>query len=152
MTVRVLLASAALAFSSIAPSIAQAAIKHQIHIPRQQLGSALAELAKQTRIQLVYSADLVEGRNTEDLSGSLTPEEALSRLLDETGLRFEFLDRQTVTLLAQEGGGQTPASGREPERSRSDESDAPALEEVIVAPSIRNARSNTAVPVVPSTS
>jgi outer membrane receptor protein involved in Fe transport len=98
MSLRILATSIAIALSTATPSLAQAAIKHQIDIPRQQLGSALAELARQTRIQVVYSTDLVEGRDARALNGALTPEEALDLLLAKTGLRFEFLDAQTVTL------------------------------------------------------
>jgi iron complex outermembrane receptor protein len=86
---------------------AQAGIKHQIEIPEQGLGSAIATLARQTNIQVVYSAGLVEGRRAQSLSGSMTPEEALDSLLAETGLGFEFLDPRTVTLSAQRAGGVT---------------------------------------------
>ncbi len=113
MTLRILFASSLLALTSVSPSLAQAAVKHTIDIPRQQLGSALAVLAKQTRIQLVYSADLVEGWNAPALSGQMTPEEALNRLLLSTGLKFEFLDAQTVTLLpdsAAHAPGTAPAA------------------------------------------
>jgi iron complex outermembrane receptor protein len=98
MALRIFLASLLVTFGWITPSLAQAAIKHQIDIPSQSLGSALATLAKQTRIQVVYSTELVEGKNSPALSGSVTPEQALGQLLARTGLQFEFLDAETVTL------------------------------------------------------
>jgi len=99
MTLRILCASTLLAFTAVTPSLAQAAIKHQIDIPAQKLGSALAALAQQTRIQLVYPTELVEGQQARSLNGSMTPEDALRVLLERSQLRFEFLDAQTVTLL-----------------------------------------------------
>lgn len=98
MTIRIFLASLLLAGTWVTASSAQAAIKHTIDIPAQGLGPALAELARQTGIQLVYSAHLVEGVNAAPLSGSMTPPEALRRLLAHTKLHFEFLDPRTVTL------------------------------------------------------
>ncbi|MEJ0038004.1 MAG: TonB-dependent receptor [Gammaproteobacteria bacterium] len=98
MALRTLVAGTLLAFAGITPSLAQAAIKHQIDIPGQSLGSALAALARQTQIQLVYSTELTEGRSAQALTGDMTPEEALARLLDHSGLKFEFLDSATVTL------------------------------------------------------
>lgn len=100
MAMRLALASILLTAAGIDPSSAQAGVVHAIDIPAQELGSAIATLAKQARIQVVYAKDLVEGQVSYALSGSMTPEEALGRLLSETGLRFEFIDEQTVTLLS----------------------------------------------------
>jgi len=107
MTLRTVVAGILLSFSAITPSLAQAAIKHPIDIRQQQLASALTELARQTHIQVVYTSDLVEGLRTPALSGTMTPEEALGQLLSNTGLRYEFVDSQTVTL-SREGGSNTP--------------------------------------------
>ena len=91
MTLRILCASSLLALSAVTPSLAQAAIKHEIDIPAQTLGAALAALAQQTRIQLVYPTELVEGQQAKSLSGSMTPEDALRVLLEpaaaDTGAR-----------------------------------------------------------------
>lgn len=98
MALRSVIASVLFAASTTGPVLAQAAMVHRVDIPAQQLASALATLARQTSIQLVYSTQLVEGRGSRALSGSMTPEQALERLLDDTGLEFEFLDPRTVTL------------------------------------------------------
>jgi iron complex outermembrane receptor protein len=108
MVSRVVVAGSVLAFAWIAAAPAQAVMKHRIDIPRQQLGSALAALARQTGIQLVYTTDLVEGRSAEALSGSLTSEEALRQLLAATGLNFEFIDAETVTLSKASGTSVPP--------------------------------------------
>lgn len=108
MTVKIAIASILLATSCINATNAQAAIKHSVDIPAQELGTALVTLAKQTHLQLVYSSDLVAGRNSRNLSGSMTPDEALDKLLARTGLKHEFIDSQTVALFAR--SSQTRAS------------------------------------------
>ncbi|MEP7247968.1 MAG: TonB-dependent receptor, partial [Gammaproteobacteria bacterium] len=113
MTLRILCASTLLAFSAVTPSLAQAAIKHQIDIPAQQLSSALAALAQQARIQLLYPTELVVGQQARSLSGSMTPEDALRVLLEQSRLRFEFLDAQTVTLLPSSGPAQSATTPNE---------------------------------------
>jgi iron complex outermembrane recepter protein len=112
MALRVLVVSLFLAFAWITPSLAQAGIKHPIDIPSQPLGSALAELAKQARIQVVYPTDLVDGKAAHALSGSMTPEEALNALLAKTGLRFQFVDPETVTLSRDEGSAEPVGRGQ----------------------------------------
>jgi iron complex outermembrane receptor protein len=98
MTLRTVLKTLVLALAWIAAINAQAAVRRDIDIPAQGLGPALTMLAKQTGIQLIYRADLVEGHTTSDLRGAMTPEEALRALLAHTKLRFEFVDPTTVTL------------------------------------------------------
>ena len=113
MTLRILTASLLLALNLITLSHAQAAMKHSVDIPAQPLGSALALLAKQTGIQLIYSTDLAEGRFAAPLKGALTPEEGLAQLLAATPLQFEFVDEQTVMLTlgrSQPGGARTLSS------------------------------------------
>jgi hypothetical protein len=78
----------------------QASEAHNVQIEVQPLGSALTLLATQTGIQIVYAADLVQGLVAPRLQGAMTPEEALSLVLAHTGLRYEFIDAQTVTITA----------------------------------------------------
>lgn len=93
-----LCAALMLALAGTAPVLAQVETRHAIEVPAQDLGTALRLLAQQTRLQIVYSADLVQGKRAPALDGSLTAREALDRLLAGTGLGYEFLDAQTVTL------------------------------------------------------
>jgi len=106
---RVAFASVLLTAAGSDASLAQAGVVQQINIPAQELGSAIAELAKQTRIQVVYAMELVEGERSDPLSGEMTPEQALSCLLSNTALRFEFIDDQTVTLVP---SSERPADAR----------------------------------------
>ncbi|WP_202839126.1 TonB-dependent receptor [Luteimonas saliphila] len=114
-----LCAALLLALAGTTPVLAQSEARHAVELQAQDLGTALKLLAQQTKLQIVYSADLVQGKRAPALDGSLTATEALSELLRGTGLKYEFLDPQTVTLsplgaAAQRlsgGAGQASASG-----------------------------------------
>nr|WP_321274014.1 TonB-dependent siderophore receptor [Alcaligenes faecalis] len=69
-----------------------------IHIARQSLGTALIQLAHQTSLELMYPPDLVAGLSAAPLSGTMSPDEALSRLLADTPLDFQR-QGNTVSLL-----------------------------------------------------
>lgn len=57
-----------------------------ITLPAQPLGAALNELARQARLQLMVSPELVVGKTAPALSGRLTVQQALERLLSGSGL------------------------------------------------------------------
>lgn len=59
-----------------------------INIAAQPLGAALDALAAQTKIKLMYSPEAVKGKTVPALSGRLSPDEALRRLLAGTGLVY----------------------------------------------------------------
>lgn len=63
----------------------------QIRIATQPLAQALNDWARQTRLQLVVQQTAVAGKTAPAVSGTLTPREALDRLLAGSGLwgRFE---------------------------------------------------------------
>lgn len=88
-----------LALSATSPVLAQAEVRHAVELQPQDLGTALKLLAQQTKLQIVYPAELVQGKRAPAISGSLTASDALSQLLRGTGLEYELLDSQTVTLL-----------------------------------------------------
>jgi len=52
------------------------------------LQDALAELAQKSRIDILYSADLVQGRRTVAVKGRLAPEQALALLLTGSGVGY----------------------------------------------------------------
>lgn len=70
-----------------APVLAQSAATFAIALPAQPLGSALNELARQASFQLIFHPDLVAGRNAPAVSGSLSAQQALERLLAGSGLQ-----------------------------------------------------------------
>ena len=63
-----------------------AAVAVAIDVPAQPLASALNELARQARLQLMVHPDLVAGRQAPAVAGQLTVREALDRLLAGSGL------------------------------------------------------------------
>jgi outer membrane receptor protein involved in Fe transport len=88
-----------------------AAIRHT-EIPAQGLGPALQALARERDFQIIYRAELVRDVTTAGASGELTTEEALRDLLRNTGLTFQRLDDNTVTIARAAGspGGDSSAT------------------------------------------
>jgi iron complex outermembrane recepter protein len=76
-------------------------------IPAQPLGQALSAFASQTGLQLVYVSEIVGHRRSHAVAAGLSPQEALSRLLLGTGLRFEYLTPKSIRILA----GASPQKG-----------------------------------------
>jgi outer membrane receptor protein involved in Fe transport len=54
------------------------------------LQDVLAELARETRADILYSADLVRGRRTPAVKGRLTPEQAVALLLRGSGVGYRI--------------------------------------------------------------
>src|SRR5580658_1303330 len=69
-------------------------------IPARQLGEALTEFASQTGLQLVYVSDIVRNRRSNAATAGLSVDEALARLLQGTGLRYEYLTPHSIRMLA----------------------------------------------------
>jgi iron complex outermembrane recepter protein len=68
-------------------------------IPSQPLTRALAALAQQTGVQLLYVSSIVEDQKSHAVAAGLTARDALARLLEGTGLRFQFLTANSVRIL-----------------------------------------------------
>lgn len=97
-------ATAALAVFSpgaMAQARAQEASANAIAIQSQDLGGALRALARQTGIQIVFEPSAVRGRTAPAVNGVVTPEQALQRMLANTGLTYRSTARDTYTILAQ---------------------------------------------------
>lgn len=60
-----------------------------IQLPAQSLASALAGLSSQTGIQIFAPGDLVSGRTAPAISGRMSAQQALERLLGGSGLRAQ---------------------------------------------------------------
>lgn len=70
----------------------------QLDLPEQELKSALVQLSKRADVQLLYSADLVEGLKSSPLQGDYTVEAALDRLLEGTGLAWRQATERTLLI------------------------------------------------------
>jgi iron complex outermembrane receptor protein len=93
------------------------------HLDRKGLSAALKDFSRATGLQVVASPDLVRGKASQSVSGTMTPKEALSRLLSGTGLSGEIIDG-SVIVRAQ------PASS--PPKPGTDRAEDEAVTEVIV--------------------
>jgi outer membrane receptor protein involved in Fe transport len=82
-----------------APSAAEQSAR-TIAIAAQPLAQALAEFAEQTGLQVIYVSEIIGGRRSNLVPSDLAPSDALARMLEGTGLRFEFLNPQTVRIFA----------------------------------------------------
>jgi iron complex outermembrane recepter protein len=78
---------------------ATASIRKQTNIPAEPLGEALQTLAKNRGFQVVYVSDEVETRKTHGASGDLTTDEALTELLAGTGLTYQHVGENGITIL-----------------------------------------------------
>jgi len=104
-----LMACAAPALMS-APAHAQAAGQVQYNIQAQDLGTALTELARQSRREIYFSADLTRGRRAAAISGSLTVEQALDRLLHGSGLEYRINPGGAIAIVSAEGNALAAAT------------------------------------------
>lgn len=93
VTLALWLAPAALALTN-APAALTA------DIPAQPLAQALVAFAQQTGLHLVYVSALVRNKNSCAVAAGRSADEALARLLEGTGLKFEFLTARSVHILA----------------------------------------------------
>ena len=89
---------------------ADAYVRKSISIPPESLDLALRTLAKDRHLQVLYRADLVQNVRTAGAFGSLTSEEALTKVLLGTGLSYKYLDPQTVTIVSRESLGATDSA------------------------------------------
>ena len=66
----------------------------------QPLAQALTAFARQTGLQIIYVSDLVTARQSKGAKAGLSPSDALTQLLEGTGLAFELLNARTVKIFA----------------------------------------------------
>jgi iron complex outermembrane receptor protein len=100
--VRALSICAPVAVLDTPPTLAQT-FEHTslaFEIPAQPLAEALAVFARQTGLQLLYVSSVVRNRRSHAAAAGLSPDEALTRLLQGTGLRFEYLTTHSIRILA----------------------------------------------------
>lgn len=71
-------------------------------ISEGNLAEALKAYARQVEWQLLYPSDLVAGLQTPGVHGTHSNQEALRRLLTDTGVTYRFSDANTVALYAQD--------------------------------------------------
>jgi outer membrane receptor protein involved in Fe transport len=72
----------------------------EFDIEAQSVAAALLEFARQSEMQLLYRPDDVEGRASPGLQGRFEPFEALSRLLEGTGLEVRQVAEDSAAIVA----------------------------------------------------
>ena len=80
------------------PALAQTTVL-TADIPAQPLAKALDAFARQTGLHLVYISGLIRDQRSHTVSAGLGSNEALARLLEGTGLKFEYLTAHSVRIL-----------------------------------------------------
>lgn len=136
----VLCSWALVALLGAAASRAQSPARLAADIPPQPLAEALAAYARQTGLQLVFVSEIARGKTSKGAPAGLTLEAALTRLLDGTGLRFEFLNERSVRILVAKPK-LPPAPAPPHEEHRVDES-LTTIEEIVVTAAQRDELQN----------
>jgi outer membrane receptor protein involved in Fe transport len=100
--IRAALAFAILAYLPAWPALAQSAQAADavatFNIPAGDLAGALDRLSTQTGIQLMYQPGVVAGKQAKTLSGRMTWQEALGRLLQDSGLEYGRVNATTIVI------------------------------------------------------
>lgn len=73
-------------------------LKLSADIGPRPVTEALAAFGRQTGLQLIYVSKIAEAQQSKGARAGLTASEALTQLLDGTGLTFEFLNGRTVRI------------------------------------------------------
>jgi iron complex outermembrane receptor protein len=114
-------------------------------ITSQPLAAALVEFAHQTGLHLIYVSELAANRRSHDAPAGLSPTDALTLLLQGTGLSFQFLNPNTVRIFEPVAVAPAPPSTKTdlPEPRAEPPARRPgALEEVIVTATRREERAD----------
>lgn len=102
-------------------------------IPAQSLNNALMRFAADSNLELVFSADKVRGLSAVSLDGTMTAAQALTRLLQGSGMTYRFINAHSVTLEQQPGNfRKTAATPEEPQTHNSDEGESQMMPKVTV--------------------
>ena len=107
----------------IRPTVAAADLGTQVtfDIPAQQLPSALLRFAAQSGVQITSPGQLIEGKDSAGVIGTLDGREALQRILKGTALRFDVVDENTVMIVpvaTQPAKAEVAEPGAKPKASR----------------------------------
>jgi iron complex outermembrane recepter protein len=86
--------------SAPVPAAASVPAALSADIPAQPLAAALAAFAQQTGLQVVYVSGLIREQQSHAVVAGSSAPDALARLLQGTGLRFDFLTARSVRILA----------------------------------------------------
>jgi outer membrane receptor protein involved in Fe transport len=98
---RTLVTATALCLSIAGLAVAEeaaGAVRMDVSIPAQGLGPALQSFARERDLHLIFVSEDVLDVASPGATGNLTVEEALTQILQGTGLTYRLLDGSTVTI------------------------------------------------------
>ena len=95
----------------------------QYHIPAQSLNNALLKFSADSGVEILFAADKLRGFNSGGLDGNATPAQALSKLLQGSGMTYRFVDAKTVTVEAPPSNFRKTANTEENPEPQSSSSD-----------------------------
>jgi outer membrane receptor protein involved in Fe transport len=84
--------------AAVSASGAASTLRLSADIGPRPVAEALAAFGRQTGLQLIYVSTIAETQQSKGARAGLTASEALTQLLDGTGLAFEFLNDRTVRI------------------------------------------------------
>ncbi len=91
---------------------ASASVPVTFHIAAGEATLTLNEFSRQSSLQLLFDFRQVRGKRTLPVEGSLEPQDALRRMLTNTGLGFDFVNERTLAVTpikqASPAGSATP--------------------------------------------
>ena len=129
----------------------------EVQLPPGPLNASLFSLAQQTGVQIVFTSELVEGRRAPAVSGKLTADQALARLIAGSDLQVQKAGAKVLVLKARGGvfpvaataSAQTlaAASGDDQAIVQPPVEDPTLLSEIVVGSHIRGVKDG-ATPVV----
>src|SRR5262249_25528841 len=83
-------------------------------IPAQPLRRALTTFAAETELALIYLSGVVGDQQSHVVAPGLAPHEALTQLLEGTGLRFKYLTAKSIRIFPAEPPKLAERTGQEP--------------------------------------
>jgi iron complex outermembrane receptor protein len=111
---RLAIGPAVSAIAMASPVLAQATT---FNVPSQNVASAVRQFARQAKVQIVVSGHVAEGRRTQAITGAMTVDQALERMLANTGLAVRTTGAGTYVIVANQGAAsqEVPAAAPEAE-------------------------------------
>jgi outer membrane receptor for ferric coprogen and ferric-rhodotorulic acid len=88
-------------------AVAQSAAQASFNVPAGPLNRALTTFGRQAGLQVTYLTSIGAGKTTAGVSGPTTREQALARILQGTGLSYQFTNATTVAISQQTASGGT---------------------------------------------
>lgn len=86
------------------------------NLPAQSLTSSLTQLARQAGIKIAYPAALTSGKSAPALRGAYKRADALEKLLEGSGLTYQFTSAGSVRIMSRsdvsEQGAMVPSDGQ----------------------------------------